>query len=644
MNKNIRLVAFLLALVMMLTLSGCPAKPNRPATEPTTTVSDPVPTTSSQPNEVEYDAEFLKGLIGKLRSALTTVSTDTANTVALLISDFTAKPEGINTPEFQNMLAAVEQTRKDRSAALSEMIRTLEQIDLKDTANVAAKVAKAEWMIAQDHHAYGEKISHSRNVEGASCTEVEYYQICSMCNAVVWSKGEHQWYYSRSTSEHQKCCRLCSETEAKSQHAVNDHGKCSECNYTQNANILIIESISGESDKLSAMIDSGHTVTVVDVKDSARMPASIDDLKTYDEVILVNIANRDMPQGFDKLLQSYVQDFGGGLLTVGGNTADSTPDNYKPNAYDKADMQGTVYQDMLPVDILDTVSSIGVLIIIDSSGSMWDRNGGEPWKNSKLYAAKQGAEACLGQLQDDDYVGILSLSDSYEISKLYPLSQKGKILSEIDSIDLGGGTIFEGALASARHALLANTEVDRRHIILITDGLPGDPNPEMYLQQARMNAQAGITMSIVGINCDNFEQREMRKLAEAGGGEEKHFYDAADAASVSALMQEALRLTELRGITFDRFIPDFSPSFILPEMSQEQMPPLDGTYRSKLKDGAAEILSSRYGPLYAQWSYGKGKVGSFMCDLNGNWSSDFLNSEEGAELLNNIIIALFAGS
>ena len=500
MNKNIRLVAFLLALVMMLTLSGCPAKPNRPTTEPTTTVSDPVPTTSSQPNEVEYDAEFLKGLIGKLRSALTTVSTDTANTVALLISDFTAKPEGINTPEFQNMLAAVEQTRKDRSAALSEMIRTLEQIDLKDTANVAAKVAKAEWMIAQDHHAYGEKISHSRNVEGAPCTEVEYYQICSMCNAVVWSKGEHQWYYSRSTSEHQKCCRLCSETEAKSQHALNDQGKCSECNYTQNANILIIESISGESDKLSAMIDSGHTVTVVDVKDSARMPASVEDLQKYDEVNLVNIANRDMPQGFDKLLQSYVQDFGGGLLTVGGNTADSTPDNYKPNAYDKADMQGTVYQDMLPVDIGDTVSSIGVLIIIDSSGSMWDRNGGEPWKKSKLYAAKQGAEACLGQLQDDDYVGILSLSDSYEISKLYPLSQKGKILSEIEAIELGGGTIFEGALASARKALLANTEVDRRHIILITDGMPGDENYDDYLNEAKMNAKAGITMSIVGIN------------------------------------------------------------------------------------------------------------------------------------------------
>ena len=644
MNKNIRLVAFLLALVMMLTLSGCPAKPNRPTTEPTTTVSDPVPTTSSQPNEVEYDAEFLKGLIGKLRSALTTVSTDTANTVALLISDFTAKPEGINTPEYQNMLAAVEQTRKDRSAALSEMIQTLEKIDLKDTANVAAKVAKAEWMIAQDHHAYGDKISHSRNLEGAPCTEVEYYQICSMCNAVVWSKGEHQWYYSRSTSEHQKCCRLCSETEAKSQHAVNDQGKCSECNYTQNANILIIESISGESDKLSSMIDSGHTVTVVDVKDSARMPASIDDLKTYDEVILVNIANRDMPQGFDKLLQSYVHDFGGGLLTVGGNTADSTPDNYKPNAYDKADMQGTVYQDMLPVEIMDPMSSIGVLIIIDSSGSMWERNGGEPWKKSKLYAAKQGAEACLGQLQDDDYVGILSLSDSYEISKLYPLSQKGKILSEIDAIELGGGTIFEGALASARKALLANTEVDRRHIILITDGMPGDENYDDYLNEAKMNAKAGITMSIVGINCDHWEKSEMRKLAEAGGGEEKHFYDAADTASVSAMMQEALRLPELRGITFDRFIPDFSPSFILPEMSQEQMPPLDGTYRSKLKDGAAEILSSRYGPLYAQWSYGKGKVGSFMCDLNGNWSSDFLNSEEGAELLNNIIIALFAGS
>ena len=638
MKKSIRVFAFLLAILMTFTLTGC----REFATDPSTThpsESDPANSTSGK-----YDTEDISALIAKLQAATSGAVGNYTEAMDLITADYEGRPEGTGTPEFKKLAADLMQTREDRLASLSGMIRDLKSLDLSATATVAAKISEAENMLSADHHAYGDKILHSRNVEGTPCIAADYYQICTKCNAVKWSKGEHQWYYSRNMDEHQKCCRMCIATFTAVPHDVNDHGQCTVCNYKLKANILIIENIDGESDKLSSMIDSGHTLTVVNVKDSEKMPASVEDLQNYDEVILVNIANRDMPQGFDKLLQSYVQDFGGGLLTVGGNTADSTPDNYKPNAYDKADMQGTVYQDMLPVDIMDPMSSIGVLIIIDSSGSMWDRNGGEPWKKSKLYAAKQGAEACLGQLQDDDYVGILGLSDSYEISKLYPLSQKGKILSEIDAIELGGGTIFEGALASARKALLANTEVDRRHIILITDGLPGDPNPEMYLQQARMNAQAGITMSIVGINCDNFEQREMRKLAEAGGGEEKHFYDAADAASVSALMQEALRLTELRGITFDRFIPDFSPSFILPEMSQEQMPPLDGTYRSKLKDGAAEILSSRYGPLYAQWSYGKGKVGSFMCDLNGNWSSDFLNSEEGAELLNNIIIALFAGS
>ena len=63
-------------------------------------------------------------------------------------------------------------------------------------------------------------------------------------------------------------------------------------------------------------------------------------------------------------------------------------------------------------------------------------------------------------------------------------------------------------------------------------------------------------------------------------------------------------------------------------------------YRSALKEGATEIIHSPYGPLLAHWRYGKGMVGSFMCDLNGTWSADFINSEKGAELINRIIFIL----
>jgi small nuclear ribonucleoprotein (snRNP)-like protein len=45
-------------------------------------------------------------------------------------------------------------------------------------------------------------------------------------------------------------------------------------------------------------------------------------------------------------------------------------------------------------------------------------------------------------------------------------------------------------------------------------------------------------------------------------------------------------------------------------------------------------------PIYAQWKFGKGMVGSFMCDLNGTWSSDLITSDSGKQLILNMVNAL----
>ena len=91
----------------------------------------------------------------------------------------------------------------------------------------------------------------------------------------------------------------------------------------------------------------------------------MEELSVYDQVILVNIANADMPEGFDEVLQSYVYDIGGSLFTVGGND-----ENGEANAYDRSDMYGTIYQQMLPVEAINYTPPIGVVFIIDTSGSM----------------------------------------------------------------------------------------------------------------------------------------------------------------------------------------------------------------------------------------------------------------------------------
>jgi hypothetical protein len=71
------------------------------------------------------------------------------------------------------------------------------------------------------------------------------------------------------------------------------------------------------------------------------------------------------------------------------------------------------------------------------------------------------------------------------------------------------------------------------------------------------------------------------------------------------------------------------------------MPELDGFYGVKAKKDATVILMGEYTPIYAEWKLGRGRVGSFACDLNGTWSADFISSSVGATIVNNIVTSLF---
>ena len=109
-------------------------------------------------------------------------------------------------------------------------------------------------------------------------------------------------------------------------------------------------------------------------------------------------------------MYQYVHDVGGGLFTVCGNEYDDNPgdEEWIANAYTKEDMEGSKYQQLLPVEIIEYTPPVAVMIIIDVSGSMWD--GSVPKEESKLNAAKQGAVACLDALSERDYVGVIAMA------------------------------------------------------------------------------------------------------------------------------------------------------------------------------------------------------------------------------------------
>lgn len=264
----------------------------------------------------------------------------------------------------------------------------------------------------------------------------------------------------------------------------------------QNFNkVLILEGVADQSAYLKELLEYEdlYQATVMNLYTADNLPSSVDDLRQYDQIIMNNVANKDLQilsnpnvcEDFDKMLYEYVSVYGGGLFTVGGNEAGSpTGDDAVAHAYSKADMNNTLYQQMLPVQAINYTPPLGVVIIIDVSGSM--SASAEDGYN-RLHWAKEGANLCLNALSERDYIGIMTLFSSGEVNNevilpMTPRTQESTIREAIYSIadsDYTGGTIYSGAIERAGKMLRALTQAEKKHVIIITDGQPGE-NAELY--------------------------------------------------------------------------------------------------------------------------------------------------------------------
>ncbi|MBQ4049355.1 MAG: VWA domain-containing protein [Clostridia bacterium] len=449
--------------------------------------------------------------------------------------------------------------------------------------------------------------------------------------------------------------------------------------------ILILEAYSGESELLEETleIDDLYDVDVVNLITGDNLPKSVDDLRQYDQIILNNVANADLikyndvmgrgntnqhlVEGFDLMLEEYVKVHGGGLFTVGGNEGGKDSGSDEAHAYKRSDMYNTTYQKMLPVNAINYTPPLGLMIIVDTSGSMLmtDDSGVRyvDW-------AMAGATATLNALTERDYVGLMTLASDYNvILPLTPRTQEAKILEAFNSVkEANGSTIFPGAIERAGQALRALTAVDRRHILLVTDGIPGDA-PSAYEDFIRQYyEQDGITISVAIIGqsgyplktAGNTYKEEDLTDEEIQGDPFKKMLRAVcigngylycvprtQSEQLVTLMREDLNVPEIKEVVPEEFAPlisnPLSPvvkGVATDEESQRNFMTvnLGGFYGTKPKPTADVILQGEYEvPIYAQWKYGNGMVGSFMCDLNGTWSLDFMSNENGYTLLTNAI-------
>ena len=420
---------------------------------------------------------------------------------------------------------------------------------------------------------------------------------------------------------------------------------CSYIYLEEFSKILILERTNGESENYKNILANDASFSIA-TKNIENAPATLEELRNYDEVVLFNIANADMPKGFSQILQRYVKEIGGGLLTVGGNK-DEGGDKVA-NAYDRSDMLKTTYQDMLPVKAVDFTPPIGVVLLIDSSGSM---SGSVDYTTNKNYLelAQDGAVACLSALNKQDWVGIMTFKDeAFEQSSMIPLTHVKELQNAIASIGSdGGATLFEPAFKAAAQTLQALTVVEKKHIILVTDGEPND-GFERYSDEVKHLKELGITLSIITVNATADAKALMDQTIKLVDPT-KSAINVSNMATLPDVMRNTLNVPEIKVYNPEKFTPrisnitDEALAFYDAATKTWSVPEVGGFYGTEAKEGATVILASEYAPLYAKWNYGEGKVGSFMSDLYGtadSWSSDFMNAESGAEFLRKTVINL----
>ena len=394
-------------------------------------------------------------------------------------------------------------------------------------------------------------------------------------------------------------------------------------------NILMLEKFEGQSDGIKGLLEeSGYKVTLLNIGDE-RVPSDIETLRQYDEVVLNNIANADMPEGFVALLDTYVSELGGGLFTVGGGEGN---DLEVAHAYNHEDMAGTDFQDMLPVEAIDYTPPLGLSIVIDVSGSM---------SGESIEAAKNSARTIIRDgtcLSERDYCAVYALSDTYaEVTSPLPMTRQYEILESINGLTSKGGTLYTPTIEQSGRSLLAlynNGLVEKMHVIVISDGGVSSEDTE-YKARIKSYYDRGVTFSFVGINASSSEMEVMQEAANLGGG---HAFNATLGEELTQKLKDDIRVPEIKDVQYGSFVPKFNEKSSFSHLiKQDDIPTFEGFYGTKARNesyGVEVVLEGDFRiPVYAQWKYGVGTVGSLMTALYGEWGEGIINSEGGRKFL-----------
>lgn len=386
--------------------------------------------------------------------------------------------------------------------------------------------------------------------------------------------------------------------------------------------ILLIEGTSGESEEFQKVLDAANID--YDVVSPKGAPTKVSGLTEYKAVITLDVYYDDLKSGFADALDTYIKDYAGGYICIGGE-----------NSYALGGYKDTVLEDVLPVymDLQGEkeIPKLSMTMVIDQSGSMTSpaTDGSQV---TGLTLAKQAAMAAVDELRTTDDVGVLAFDDTYNwVVALSEASDLDGIKESIETIGYGGGTSIYPALEEAYEKTLKSDAV-LKHIILLTDGQDEYKDYEDLI--AAIN-DAGITLSTVAVGSDA-DTQTLKYLAESCGG--RYYYTDVNN-SIPRIFAQEVYLSTNTYLINEEFYPVLTSNNRMTEgVFDDGIPALYGYVATTAKETADVILESEAGdPILSTWQYGLGKTVAWCSDGTNEWTAEFALWEDYPYFWSNII-------
>lgn len=383
------------------------------------------------------------------------------------------------------------------------------------------------------------------------------------------------------------------------QDAILENNKLTSVTMVQSEpHLLIVNGYETPSPIAAAL---GNQSISYDVVDAKSLPNELSSYLQYNAIIFDNVPGHLVGEAKMTVIEQAVKNFGVGFTMVGGENSFGLGGYFK-----------TPIETLLPVEMeikgKEQLPSLGLAIVLDRSGSM---------SGTKLELAKEAAARSVEMLRDEDTLGFIAFDDRpWEIIETGPLGNKEEAVDTILSVTPGGGTEIYGSLAKA-YENLADLKLQRKHIILLTDGQSQPGNYEDLIAQGKEN---GTTLSTVAIGQDA-DGNLLEALSEMGSG---RFYDVVDEQTIPSILSRETAMISRTYIEDNPFYPSIFNASGWNTLFANGVPQMNAYIGTTAKQGATVIAESeKEDPVLAEWQYGLGKTYAFTSDSTGKWTGDW---------------------